>query len=227
MGRVAPTATTWNCAGCHRRYVGSPEWIVRTKTHHPRCEHPRGRRENPGPTLPSAIECWVCGGDASEMQGFATGAAKFVHTYTEAGAEGCLLTLDNPPPLGIVVERALDAIQWACQGFLFRGSSEAQLQAALAAHLTRTGLAVRREVVCGPRDRLDLFVPLGAWTRGVAIECKLSGASAAVARQLLRYLQQPMVAACVLVTTRRTLVQNMSSLTWARPFRAWACGALP
>jgi hypothetical protein len=83
----------------------------------------------------------------------------------------------------------------ALAGCRFNFGDEADLQLAIAEALTIAGLSFERERPLGC-DRVDFY--LG----GLAVEVKVSGALAAVTRQLHRYAQNRDVNRLVLITTK-------------------------
>lgn len=79
--------------------------------------------------------------------------------------------------------------------------SEKELQHGVGLVLSGLGLAFKPEYVLAPRDRIDFLL-----TDGIGIECKSDdskgGSSlAAVTRQLMRYMQSPLVSELILLTT--------------------------
>lgn len=90
----------------------------------------------------------------------------------------------------------LDAVVAALKSRRFSHVDEAELQRGIAEAFDAAGIFYAREVKLGS-DRLDFLAD------GIAIEVKVDGANAAVARQLERYAEHPEVGALVLATTRR------------------------
>lgn len=78
----------------------------------------------------------------------------------------------------------------------FSCTSEKELQDELANVLLFAGYALTREVELAPGDRIDFLVDT------VGVELKVDGATAAVLRQLHRYLQSDKVTSIILVTTK-------------------------
>lgn len=78
----------------------------------------------------------------------------------------------------------------------FQVSSEDMLQAAVYEVLAGLERDTMREVILGPGERIDVMCDQ------VAVEVKIAGAVAQVARQLDRYSMHPRVHELVLVTTR-------------------------
>ena len=89
------------------------------------------------------------------------------------------------------------AITAAVSAWRYTYLDEHYLQAGLAAALNAAAIAYQREVVLGPRDRIDFLAGT------VGIEVKVAGSPARVAAQLLRYAHSDRVDALVLITTRR------------------------
>lgn len=77
----------------------------------------------------------------------------------------------------------------------FNHVNEEELQQGVHAALERAGLPVTREVCLTRRDRVDFLV------NRVAVELKVAGAVATVARQLQRYARSCLVDELLLVTT--------------------------
>ena len=73
---------------------------------------------------------------------------------------------------------------------------EDDLQAALGLALEHENIAFEREVVLGPRDRIDLLAG------DVGIEVKVDGSRASVLRQLQRYAKHERIGALLLVSPR-------------------------
>lgn len=89
-----------------------------------------------------------------------------------------------------------ERIAAALSGFRFVVRDEAQLQEAIAEVLSRNGYHVRREAWIGIGCRADLVVGR------VAVEVKVAGSAAEVARQIRRYLAAGGVDRVVLVTRK-------------------------
>ena len=92
------------------------------------------------------------------------------------------------------------AIVAAVRAVRFRYSNEDDLQRGIAEALRRAGIAFEREAELGDAGRIDFLA-----TDGVAVEAKIQGSPAEVARQVVRYAGSPLVRAVVLVTGRRSL----------------------
>jgi hypothetical protein len=74
---------------------------------------------------------------------------------------------------------------------------------------------VKREVVLGPRERIDLLVSEPG--QNVGIEVKVKGSPQKVLEQLRRYARHPQIDALILVTTKASLVNlEMESLSEER-----------
>lgn len=97
------------------------------------------------------------------------------------------------------VLRTLDALH-------FRYATEDELQEAIAAALDDAGIDAEREVILGPRDRIDLLAD------AVGIECKVAGGRDCVLRQLTRYAASDRIGELVLVTNRARQSQLPSSI---------------
>lgn len=89
------------------------------------------------------------------------------------------------------------AVAAALIGPRFTFTDEYELQAGVADVLTTAGHQVVAEHRLGPRDRPDFLVD-----GNVAVEVKVAGSTANVARQLRRYATHPDVMTIVLVTAR-------------------------
>ena len=93
----------------------------------------------------------------------------------------------------------LRAVRSLLRASTFAYRSEAELQAGISQALTQAGIEHRREVDLGPAGRVDLLT-----AGGLAIEAKIDGSPAAIARQVIRYAQRDEVRALLVVTTRAT-----------------------
>lgn len=78
----------------------------------------------------------------------------------------------------------------------FAHATELELQDGVAEAFAGAGLDALREATIAPGERVDFLVG------ETGVECKISGALAAVTRQLHAYAQSDAVRALVLVTTR-------------------------
>ena len=88
----------------------------------------------------------------------------------------------------------------------FASSEEAQLQDGIAAALIAAGVPHTRELRLGTRDRIDFLVGT------VGLEVKIDGSLPALARQLQRYAEAPIVSELVVFTTRARLAQLPATL---------------
>lgn len=79
----------------------------------------------------------------------------------------------------------------------FTFASESELQAALAEVLSPLGAV--REVDIAGAGRVDFLTACG-----VAVEVKIDGSISQVSRQVMGYIQSPIVAALLVVSTRRS-----------------------
>lgn len=88
----------------------------------------------------------------------------------------------------------------------FAATDEATIQEALAQLFTQHGVVFKREVVLGPRMRIDFLI------EGLGIEVKVSGSRFEVLRQLKRYADTERIKALLLVTTcaRHTVPATLS-----------------
>lgn len=84
----------------------------------------------------------------------------------------------------------------ALSRYRFRHQNEEELQLAIAQALTKAGLPFQREVVLGPRDRIDFL------SSRTGIEVKIKGSSSAALQQLYRYAKYQEIDELVLVTSR-------------------------
>lgn len=98
------------------------------------------------------------------------------------------------------------------RAYTYAYDSESGLQAGIAAMLEREGVGYAREVVLGPRARIDFL--LG----DIGVEIKTQGSPSSVTAQLFRYAESPRVAALVLVTDRHQLVVQPPTLL-GKPLR--------
>lgn len=85
-------------------------------------------------------------------------------------------------------------------GYRFRFSCEASLQASVDAVFRAHQISFEREVVIGPRDRLDFLVH-----PGIAVEVKIAGSLPELTRQVFRYAKNERVHAILIVTSRLRL----------------------
>lgn len=85
--------------------------------------------------------------------------------------------------------------------------SEEALQEGIAEALDTEGWSFEREVILGPRDRVDFLLE-----GGVGIEVKIDGTAPALIRQLHRYAQHARIHELVVVTNRARLTQMPAEL---------------
>lgn len=105
----------------------------------------------------------------------------------------------------------LDRIAAALRAYRLSVSTEAALQADCAAALAAKGIHAVREYQLNARDRVDLWVPRQD-PFGFAIECKISGSPASVARQCVRYVNDLCCEGVVLVTARAALATHLDHM---------------
>lgn len=103
----------------------------------------------------------------------------------------------------LLVDHAMDQIVTALQGARFDCTDEYRMQDGVAQALAAAGLEAEREAVLSRAERIDFLVA------GVGIECKVDGSAAAVARQVVGYLQHPQVSALLLITARARLGRSL------------------
>lgn len=111
------------------------------------------------------------------------------------------------------INRIVDCVQ----RYRLARTSEDELQAALAEALQRDAIPFEREVPLGA-GRVDF------WVNDVAIELKVQGSRADVARQVIGYLEDPRCAGLVLVTTRHA--HTLPPTIAGKPVRVFWLGAL-
>lgn len=98
------------------------------------------------------------------------------------------------------------------ESFRFRFDAERDLQEAISEALLSSevirssGNALSREVVLGPKDRIDFLVG------GLGIEVKVDGSLSDLIRQLHRYAQSPRVEELLVVTSRSRLLALPTSI---------------
>lgn len=99
---------------------------------------------------------------------------------------------------GAAMSAAVDTIVKVLSGYLFRSTTEADLQHAISELLRAHDIEHEREVQLGSRaDRIDFLAG------DVGIEVKVDGGVNEVARQLQRYAQSDRVVHLVLATRLR------------------------
>ncbi|MCW3018550.1 MAG: hypothetical protein JWN10_858 [Solirubrobacterales bacterium] len=91
--------------------------------------------------------------------------------------------------------RGASEIVMALGGYRLKFVSESDLHDAVAWVLDNAFIEFEREVILGPRDRIDLLAGT------VGIEIKVGGSSAALEQQLARYAMSDRVSALVVVTS--------------------------
>ena len=109
------------------------------------------------------------------------------------------------------LDDALRQIDSAITAHRYHYTAEAALHDAVEQVLVAAGVAVRREVRLSGADRVDLLAGR------IAIEVKVGGPTAAVRRQLQRYLRSRDVDAVVLVTCRARHRQLNGMLVSGKP----------
>lgn len=97
-------------------------------------------------------------------------------------------------PVHASADPVAGTIEAAVRLWSFRFQDEDELQVALAYVLTRSGFDVQREVVLGPRNRVDLLIGR------TGVEVKVKGTKAEVVRQLTRYARSDLIDDLVLVS---------------------------
>lgn len=107
----------------------------------------------------------------------------------------------------------LDYLAETIRAHAFSFSNEEELQCGIAECLERARIAFAREVVLGPKDRVDFF------THGIGIEVKVDGSISAVTRQLHRYAHHPDVRGLLLIASRIRLLNLPESIN-GKPVRA-------
>lgn len=93
----------------------------------------------------------------------------------------------------------LTEIMVAIRGRPYDTTNEEALQAGIAVALEESGFRFTREVVLGPRDRIDFMIG------DVGIEVKVGGGQTALIRQLHRYAQSQRVGRLLVVSTDPSL----------------------
>jgi hypothetical protein len=95
--------------------------------------------------------------------------------------------------------RELYRIAAMMRSYRLRAGTEAILQQDVENVLITHGVKHFREHVI-PSGRLDFFLPQS----GIALELKVDGSKMELARQIVRYLEEPIVTGVLVVTTRHT-----------------------
>jgi hypothetical protein len=114
------------------------------------------------------------------------------------------------------VSAALDHLHAVLGRRRVRFTTEAELQDGLAQVLTLERIGFDRELVLGPKDRVDFLVG-----GTIALEVKIGGGLAAVTRQLHRYAQHDRVQELLLVSSRLSLA-NLPPTLNGKPLRVLA-----
>ncbi len=94
----------------------------------------------------------------------------------------------------------------------FRDGHEFDMHNAIASALIAAGIEHTLEFSLGARDRVDFMCEFGT-----AIECKVDGASQAVARQLLRYAEHDEVQQLILATTKSRHAKDIPDNIGGKP----------
>jgi hypothetical protein len=105
----------------------------------------------------------------------------------------------NPSPCDRVT-----AVLWAHR---FHFANEEQLKDGMARVFNAAGIVFAREIVLGPRDRIDFLLPCG-----LGIEVKVKGSMTEVVMQLARYAEHHLVAGLLLVSTKSQLLAVPATL---------------
>lgn len=99
--------------------------------------------------------------------------------------------------------------------------NEFALHASIAEILGLQGIEFEREVVLGPRDRIDFLCD-----GGVGIEAKTDGGVSDVIAQLYRYAQHECISGLILVTTRRSHRVEAAEMNGKPVLVHWICGMI-
>jgi hypothetical protein len=91
-----------------------------------------------------------------------------------------------------------DRVTQALLAHRFHFANEDQLKAGMAQVFNEAGIVFVREVVLGPKDRIDFLLP-----SGLGIEVKVKGSMTEVVMQLARYAEHQDVTSLILVTTKQ------------------------
>lgn len=92
----------------------------------------------------------------------------------------------------------IDSIIEALNGYKIPFAKESEMQRTIEKILKAEAIPHYREFAFNPKDRIDFLVGK------IGIECKVDGSKHAVARQLLRYAEQPEIESLLLITSRAT-----------------------
>lgn len=121
------------------------------------------------------------------------------------------------------VEKQLEAVAGVLSDVVFNGHQESELQIAIENRLHWASISYEREHRFTPQDRVDFFLTNG----GIAVECKVKGASAAIIRQLDRYMAQESVRGILLITTKMQHRATMPSQLQGKPVKVLVFHRLP
>ncbi len=94
------------------------------------------------------------------------------------------------------MESLAKSVAASIASYKFSYKNEWELQRGVALMLTELGLEFKKEVLLGPKQRIDFLVG------NVGIECKVDMDLAGVTRQLWHYADSPRIDSLILVTTR-------------------------
>ena len=120
-------------------------------------------------------------------------------------------------------EQLLKAVANTLADISFDSHVETDMQRVIANRLHWASIPFLREYRFDARDRVDFFLP----DEGIAIECKVSGGSAEVVRQLNRYALQKNVTGLLLVTTKMQHAAVVPPTLQGKPVRAIVFHRLP
>ncbi len=98
------------------------------------------------------------------------------------------------------------------RGYRYFFVDEKELQSAIGLALTEAGVAFEREVRLSPGDVVDFLVE-----PGIAVEVKVAGAPAEIARQLSRYAASPRVASLLLVSRKARHAHRFPATLGGKP----------
>ena len=125
--------------------------------------------------------------------------------------------------MSVPIEQYLNAVVETLAVISFDSHVESDMQRAIADHLHWASIVFGREHRFNARDRVDFFLP----DEGIAIECKVSGGSAEMIRQLDRYARQESVRGLILVTTKVQHRAMLPPTLQEKPTRAVVFHRLP
>lgn len=112
---------------------------------------------------------------------------------------------DPAAPAQISDEAIVTSVARVLGGFLYRYSTEIDLQDRMHEVLAEVGYSVERERRLDARNRTDL------WLDGIVVEVKVGGSLSAALRQVSRYMNLPEVRGIVLASTERWASQPLSN----------------